>query len=285
MTPAAALAAAAGALAAAALVDVAGWLAARRARPGRSARSARRPVLVGALVRLGRQLGAPAAPAGLDARLEAAGRPLGLDVRDLMAAKGAGALIALLAGAPLAVALPGRLPVLAAIGLPVAGFLAPDRLVARRVRARTRVMAAELPDLLDLLRVCVEAGLPLGRALGEVGARHGGTLAREWRAAAERIELGVPHAEALERLVARCPVPAVSTLAAAMRRAERHGAPLAETLAAQAAEARAAHARRLREQAAKAAPKIQLVVALLLVPSAMLLVAAALVASLGSGPG
>jgi tight adherence protein C len=240
-------------------------------------------VLVAGLVRLGRRLGAPAAPEDLDARLEAAGRPLGLDARDVMAAKGAGALAALLGGTPLAAALPGRLPLLAAVALPVAGFLAPDLLIARRTRVRARAMAAELPDLLDLLRVSIEAGLPLGRALAEVGSRHGGALAGEWRAAAARIDLGVPQAEALARLVARCPVPAVSTLVAALRRAERHGAPLSDTLAAQAAEARAAHARRLHEQAAKAAPKIQLVVALMLVPSAMLLVAAALVASLGAG--
>ena len=63
-------------------------------------------------------------------------------------------------------------------------------------------------------------------------------------------------------------------------RIEAAGAPLSETLAAQAAEARADRARRIREQAAKAAPKIQLVVALLLVPSVMLLVVAALVAAL-----
>ena len=277
-----ALAAGAAALAAAALVDLASWLAARRARPAPATRERRRPVLVAVLVRLGRRLGAPAAPADLESRLEAAGRPLGLDARDVMAAKGAGALAALLGGSPLAAALPGRLPFLAAIGLPIAGFLAPDMLIARRTRARGRGMAAELPDLLDLLRVSVAAGLPLGRALGAVGSRHGGALAREWRAAAARVDLGVPQADALARLVARCPVPAVSTLVAALRRAERHGAPLSDTLAAQAAEARAAHARRLHEQAAKAAPKIQLVVALMLVPSAMLLVAAALVASLGS---
>jgi tight adherence protein C len=283
MTAAAVLAAGAGALAAAALADVGGWLAARRVRPAPAPRAGRRPVLVATLVRLGRRLGAPAAPEDLEARLEAAGRPLGLDARDVMAAKGAGALAALLGGAPLAAALPGRLPFLAAVGLPVAGFFAPDLLIARRTRARGRGMAAELADLLDLLRVSVEAGLPLGRALSEVGSRHRGALAREWRAAAARIDLGVPQAEALARLVARCPVPAVSTLVGALRRAERHGAPLSDTLAAQAAEARAAHARRLHEQAARAAPKIQLVVALMLVPSAMLLVAAALVASLGPG--
>jgi tight adherence protein C len=283
VTAAVVLAAAAGGLAAAALVEVAGWLAVRRRRalPGRATGRAR--ALVGALVALGRRLGAPAAPADLGARLEAAGRPFGLGARDVMAAKGAGALGALLTGAPLAAALPGRLPLLAAVGLPVAGFFAPDLLIGHRTRLRARAMAAELPGLLDLLRVCVEAGLPPGRALGEVGARHAGALAREWRIAAARIELGVAHDEALARMTSRCPVPAVAALTAALRRAECHGAPLAGTLAAQAAEARAAHARRLHEQAARAAPKIQLVVALMLVPSAMLLVAAALVASLGSG--
>ncbi|MGI8512058.1 MAG: hypothetical protein ACR2NH_05455 [Solirubrobacteraceae bacterium] len=52
------------------------------------------------------------------------------------------------------------------------------------------------------------------------------------------------------------------------------------TLASQARDARASLQRRVREDAAKAGPKIQLVVALMLVPSVLLLVAAALVAAL-----
>src|SRR5207244_13553291 len=110
-----------------------------------------------------------------------------------------------------------------------------------------------------------------------------GPLAREWRAAAAELELGVPRVDAMRQLVRRCPVAGMATLAAAIERAERHGAPLAGTLAAQTHEARTARSRRIREQAAKAAPKLQLVVALLLVPSVMLLVAAALVASLTGG--
>ena len=58
------------------------------------------------------------------------------------------------------------------------------------------------------------------------------------------------------------------------------GRPLAPALVALAADARAAHERALREEAARAAPKIQLAVALLLVPSALLLVGAALAATL-----
>ena len=272
MTPAPFLAALAGGCAAAGLVELAAVAAARR-RAGRP-RGAR---AVAALARLGRRLGAPLPSGDLTARIDAAGHPLGLDVADLTAVKGGTAVVALLAGAPLAAALPGRLPLIAAAALPLAGFLAPDALLARRAASRRRRMEAELPDLLDLLRVAIEAGLPVGRALGEVGRRHGGPLSREWATTATELALGVPRDQAFDRLVRRCPPPAVATLAAALRRAERHGAPLGATLAAQAAEARAERARRIREHAAKAAPKIQLVVALLLVPSVLLLVAAALV--------
>lgn len=271
MTVAVVFAAFAGCAAAGGLVE----LATAPRRGGRVGRER----MVRALVSFGRRVGAPMPSGDLDARLDAAGRPLALGASDVTALKGGGAVVALVAGAPLAGALPGRLPLLAALALPAAGFFAPDLLLARRGRTRGRRMEGELPDLLDLLRVSIEAGLPTGRALGEVGRRHTGLLAREWRAASTELALGVPRDEALTRLARRCPPPAMAALTAALRRAERHGAPLSGTLAAQAAEARATRARRIREHAAKAAPKIQLVVALLLVPSVMLLVAAALVAS------
>ncbi len=83
----------------------------------------------------------------------------------------------------------------------------------------------------------------------------------------------------------RAPLPEVRALVAALERARRHGAPLADTLAAQARDARFALGRSAREDAARAGPKIQLVVALLLVPSVLLLVAAALIAALVGGGG
>ena len=81
----------------------------------------------------------------------------------------------------------------------------------------------------------------------------------------------------------RLPQPEIGAFVAALDRAARHGAPLADTLAAQARAARFALARRIREDAARAGPKLQLVVALLLVPSVLLLVAAALVSALLGG--
>jgi tight adherence protein C len=232
------------------------------------------------LQHLGRRLGAPPAPLQLDARLAAAGRPFGLRAADAMAVKGGAAAVALLMTFPLAAGLPGRLPLLASLALPLAGFLAPDVWLHRRARVRGAAMEAELPDLLDLLRVALAAGLPFDRALADVARRDHGLLAAEWRAVAVQVELGVPREQALAELVRRCPCPGVATLAQAIERALRHGAPLVQTLHALAREARAARARRIAERAARAAPQIQLVVALLLVPSVLLLVGAALLASL-----
>jgi len=91
--------------------------------------------------------------------------------------------------------------------------------------------------------------------------------------------------EARERTARSLPLPEVRALGAALERAIRHGAPLGETLAAQAREARLARRRGIEEEAARAGPKIQLVVALLLVPSVLLLVAAALATALLGGGG
>jgi tight adherence protein C len=280
MTIAVLLAGAAGACAAAAILE---WLTGPRRSRGR--RAARRgggahPHLAGMtvlLARIARRAGVRAAPGDLEARIAAAGEPLGLAVGDVIALKGAGALGMALVVLPVAGALPARLGSAALLAAPVAGFLLPELVLARRSRARARRIGDELADVLDLLRVAVAAGLPVGRAMGEVGRRMSGVLATELDGAAARIQLGMPLGEALHALVARCPAPGVAALVAAIRRAHVHGAPLTPALEALAAEARAEQARGLRDAAARAAPKIQLVVALVLVPAVMLLVGAVLV--------
>jgi tight adherence protein C len=182
---------------------------------------------------------------------------------------------------PVATALPGRVGLVLALAAPVGGFRAPDLALARRARARAARVRSELADVLDLLRVAIEAGLPVGRALVEVGRRlPGALLGAELGAAAARMALGEPRDRALGLLLERCPVDGVAALAAAIGRSDRHGAPLAPALADLAAEARAQQARGLRDGAARAAPKIQLVVALVLVPAVMLLMAAVLLQTL-----
>jgi tight adherence protein C len=221
-------------------------------------------------------------PLDLPARLEAAGsdsRPA-----EFMAIKVLTSLIAAPLGAALAAAAPGRLGPLLLAGIPGAAFFAPDLRLRKRTKARTRQARRDLPPLLDLLRVAIDAGMAPGQALATTGTRSEGLLAREWARVGGRVELGESLDAALAGMTRRITAPEVRALADALRRAARHGAPLSDTLAAQARDARLARRRRIEEEAAKAAPKIQLIVALLLVPSVLLMVAAALASALlGSG--
>jgi tight adherence protein C len=255
---------------------------------GRAGATDRGPPLLRLLVRTGARLRTTqaAAPHDLEARIAAAGRPAGLGARELMAAKLAAAATAGVLAALLSTAAPGRLALMLLAAGPVAGFLAPDLWLARRAAERARRIRRELPALLDLLRVGVESGSSLAEALRAVGARTHGPLAAEWRAVGRQVALGVPLERALDGMAERAPLAEVRALVAALDRARRHGAPLGDALAAQARDARFALARHAREEAARAGPKIQLVVALLLVPSVLLLVAAALLAALlGGGAG
>jgi tight adherence protein C len=282
MTPTVLLAAVAGALLAAGLVELAAGLGARQAvtlgrRQGSAARPRGRVARWAAmLARLGRRIGVPTPPGDLGSRLAAAGMASSIRSADVMAIKAGAGAAAVLACAPVVAALPLRLIVVALPMIAIAGFLAPDLWLARRVRQRTERAGLELADVLDLLRVAIAAGLPVGRALAEVGRRRGGLVGGELRAIAERLELGVPRADALELLQRSLPLPAIGQLAAAIGRADRHGAPLGPALVALAQEARADRARRLHEQAARASPRIQLAIALLLVPAVLLVVAAGL---------
>jgi tight adherence protein C len=243
----------------------------------RGRRPRRRRSLLRAIARLGAKVGVNPS-GGLAARVAAAGldRPTG----EIVALQAGLAVIAGVGALPVAALAPGRLGVALLLAAPIAGYLAPEYVLRARARARGTTIAAELPDVLDLMRVAIAAGLAPRRALREVGRRHPGLLARELGRAAERTRMGEPVEAALSRLEARCPATGVAQFVAALRRAERHGAPLGAALAAQAAEARSLRAAGRSEHAAKAAPKIQLVVTLLLVPAVLLLVAATLIPAL-----
>ena len=188
----------------------------------------------------------------------------------------------LVLGVVAAPAAPGRLSFLVLVGLPLAGFVAPDALRRRRARRRHRRLVAALPDALDLL--AVSAGSGRGPAAGiEQLARAGeGPLAEELRLAVAELSCGVPLSAALESLRERVPGSEMATLVAAIERSRRFGSPLADQLRRQAMALRRDSRRAVEERAARAAPKIQLVVALVLVPSVLLMIAAGLIANAGT---
>src|SRR6185503_7107764 len=98
--------------------------------------------------------------------------------------------VALLTAVALAPAVPGRLPIALVLVAPAAGFWLPDLWLRARARRRAHGIEREQPEVLDLLRVTLGAGLSPWRALAEVGRRHPGVLAGELGAAARRVGLG-----------------------------------------------------------------------------------------------
>jgi tight adherence protein C len=223
-------------------------------------------------------LGAADRRLGLSARLARAGLAERISVQALLAAKLGGALAGLLWGAVVAPAAPTRLAWIVAIGLPAAGFLGPDAWLERRARQRLRALRAELPDALDLLAVGTAAGRSPLAGLSELG-RGEGPLARELAMLSAESSCGLPQSEALESLRRRAPVREVSAMCGVIERSRRYGSPLADQLREQATALRGVQRRRIEEHAARAAPKIQLAVALLLVPSVLLMIAAGLLAN------
>ncbi len=192
-----------------------------------------------------------------------------------LACAAVGGLAALLA----APAAPGRLGLLVAAGLPAAGFLAPDALRERRARLRRRRLLASLPDALELLAVGAAAGRGPAAGFAELARAGEGPLVEELRVAVAELSCGRPLGEALAGLRERVPGAEMATLCATIERSRRYGSPLAEQLHRQARALRRDQRRAVEERAARAAPKIQLVVALVLVPSVLLMIAAALIAN------
>lgn len=186
-----------------------------------------------------------------------------------------GGLVGLLA----APAAPGRLGLLVAIGMPAAGFVLPDALLERRARQRHRRLLDALPDALDLLAIGSASGRGPAAGFAAIARAGEGPLAEELRVTVAELSCGLPLAAALGSLRERVPGGEIATLCAAIERSRRLGSPLAEQLRRQSASLRRDQRRAVEERAARAAPKIQLVVALVLVPSVLLLIAAGLIAN------
>ncbi len=219
---------------------------------------------------------------GLPERLRRSGLEPRLPLSAVLLGKLGGTVLGALVALTAAPAAPGRIAIAVAIGLPAAGFFAPDALLEREARRRRRRLAAALPDALDLLAVSVASGRGPGAGLEQIAHAGEGPLAEEMRIAAAELSLGSPLSAALAALRTRVPGSELATLVASIERSRRFGSPLADQLRRQAGALRRDSRRAVEERAARAAPKIQLVVALVLVPSVLLMIAAGLIANAGS---
>jgi tight adherence protein C len=124
------------------------------------------------------------------------------------------------------------------------------RRAARRARSR-RALADEAPEIIDLIRLAVGAGLNVRLALEAVVRHHDGDLAGELAGVLDRVGRGERLADALDALAGASD--ALPPLIDALVASERYGAPLGPTLDQVAADARTGRRRR-REEAARRVP-------------------------------
>ena len=211
-------------------------------------------------------------------RLDLAGRPGGLTVQRFIGYKASGAV--LFGGPLLLLALAGGSPLMALLGVGF-GWFAPDIWISRAGRLRQERIERELPDFLDILAVTVRAGLGYRLSLARVSESLGGPVGEEMLVALRQMELGASRRAAFEALRDRNASEQLSSFVAAQLQAEELGVPLSEALNDIAGDMRRAAFQAARRRAARAAPRVSLVVTTLIVPGMMILIFAAML--LGSG--
>ncbi|MBA4803562.1 MAG: type II secretion system F family protein [Brevundimonas sp.] len=129
--------------------------------------------------------------------------------------------------------LPLMTRVTAVMASAVAGFYAPNIFLANRIaKRRTSIMQA-FPDALDLLLICVEAGMSIEAAIQKVGQEIGGSsidLAEELTLLSAELSYLPDRRMAYEGLAKRTNHPGVKSVATAMTQAETYGTPLGAAL-------------------------------------------------------
>lgn len=177
-----------------------------------------------------------------------------------------------LAVAPLHALWPSLPPNVELIAAPLAavGFYAPNLWAALRVRRRQRRLARALPDALDLLVACLEAGLSIEASLVRIAhetAFSAPLLAGELGRATAELQAGMPRAEAFRRLADRTGLDELRSLSATLVQAEMFGTSIARSLRVHATTLRRERARLAEERAATVGVKLLLPLILCILPA------------------
>lgn len=213
------------------------------------------PVLRAGL-RLGRRLTPTGQQARLQHRLDIAGNPGTWTPERVLATKGAGLVVGVVFGVLMLLRL-GFLPGVAWVaGLGAAGLWLPDLLLYNAGLKRQQALQRSTPDALDMLTVCVEAGLGFDAALSHVARSSRGPITGEFARILQEMQIGKSRTEAFQALAERTTVPELHTLVSALVQADNLGIPVANVLRSQAHEMRVKRRQRAEEQAQKIPVKI-----------------------------
>lgn len=147
------------------------------------------------------------------------------------------------------------------------GFYLPVLWLRSKIRRRQEEIIRALPDALDLLTICVEAGLGFDAAMSQVTDKWDNELSRAFARANQEMRLGKLRREALRSMADSMDVPDVSSFIAAIIQADQLGVSIAKVLRIQSEQMRIKRRQRAEEQARKAPVKMMIPLAFLIFPS------------------
>lgn len=136
-----------------------------------------------------------------------------------------------------------------------------------RISKRQEEVLKSLPDALDLLVICVEAGLGFDQAMGKVYEKWDTEMALAFGRVLREIQLGKPRRVALKNMAERLDVPDVNSFTAAIIQAEQLGVSMSSILRVQADQMRVKRRQRAQEKAQQAPVKMMIPMVLLIFPS------------------
>lgn len=222
--------------------------------------------LIGTFATLGRRFTPTGSIARLERKYELAGRPSSWPLERLLAAK---IVLGLLAMALVLWQLTSEAGA-RAIGVTVvlAGLLyvAPDVFITGRARERQRSILHDLPDALDQMTICMEAGLGFEAALARTSQSNEGPLAQELVRLLQEVQVGVGRRHALSALADRNDVQDLRHFVTALQQAESYGVPISRVLNDQARELRTKRRQRAEESARKLPLKMLVPLVLFILP-------------------
>jgi tight adherence protein C len=152
----------------------------------------------------------------------------------------------------------------------LAGYVAPIVWLKLKVKANQKQLEYGLPDALDLMVVCVEAGMTVDSAMQRVGeelALVHPVISREYGIAHMQTRVGMPRQEALRNLGSRTSNASMMSLAAMLNQAERFGTSIAQALRVHAESLRIARQHKAEELAAKSVVKMSFPLVLFIFPA------------------
>jgi len=136
-----------------------------------------------------------------------------------------------------------------------------------KIRKRQENILKALPDALDLLTICVEAGLGFDAAMGKVYEKWDNELALAFGRVLREIQLGKLRRDALKDMADRMDVPDVNTFTAAIIQSEQLGVSMSKILRVQSDQMRTKRRQRAQEKAQQAPVKMMIPMVLLIFPS------------------